>query len=137
MEVKSTSRLDSARSDSRPSAFSQVQEALGRLPQKQVSPVTSSFSVAERSQVHWPTGRAPIQRLADFHYCAWSRLLLTARASGTGGGILSRRLLTAALEGTILAAGALGLSGTDAGTTLGGLAAGGGGMNHFELKLEV
>lgn len=77
--VKSTSSADSM-----PSAFSQVQEAKinvsisprltnsmaefitgnvqeGRLPQAQVSPVTALFSDTERSQVHWPTGRAPMK----------------------------------------------------------------------------
>lgn len=31
----------------------------GRLPQEQVEPWTALFSVAARSQVHWPAGRAP------------------------------------------------------------------------------
>lgn len=31
----------------------------GLAPQGQVSPDTDRFSVADRSQVHWPAGRAP------------------------------------------------------------------------------
>jgi hypothetical protein len=39
-------------------AFSQVQEVEDLLPHGQAAPVTGWFSVAERSQVHSPAGRA-------------------------------------------------------------------------------
>ena len=41
------------------SAFSQVHEYSGLEPHGHAAPVTGWFSLAARSQVHWPTGREP------------------------------------------------------------------------------
>lgn len=38
--------------------FSQVQASAGREPQAHEEPATGAFSVAERSQLHWPAGLA-------------------------------------------------------------------------------
>ena len=40
-----------------------VDSLAGRAPQAQVDPVGLAFSVAARSQVHSPTGRAPIKMI--------------------------------------------------------------------------
>lgn len=56
----------------------------------------------------------------------------TARAPRTSHVILSRGLVAGAVEGILLATGALGLGGADAAPVLGGLAAGGRWVNHFD-----
>ena len=48
----------------------------GRAPQAQVEPAGLAFSVAARSQVHWPAGRAPMIPLISilvFHTLATTR----------------------------------------------------------------
>lgn len=62
---------------------------------------------------------------------------LTARAAGTRNGILSGSLVAGAVESTLLATGALGLGSADAASILGGLAAGGRGVDHFEGVVDM
>ena len=82
--------------------------------------------------MHWPAGREPdIWLVAVWLVVHGDGEERTARAAGTGSGILSGSFAAAAVEGGLLAAGALGLGGTDAGAVLGGLAAGGSGVDHF------
>jgi hypothetical protein len=57
---------------------------------------------------------------------------LTARASGTGDLVLRGSLVAGAVKGRLFAAGAFGLGSTDTASTLGGLAAGRGGVDHFD-----
>lgn len=93
--------------------------------------------------MHWPAGREPNTRLVDIRVaiCGFAKIVRTARAAGAGEGVLSGSLAAAAVQGVLLAAGALGLGGTDAGAILGGLAAGGSGVDHcggwFVLVLVV
>lgn len=156
--VKSCSRADSTAW-----AFSQVQDAdrnvstsltkkpsisrswlgirnspEGRAPQAQVSPSTGWFSEAERSQVHWPAGRAPelIVSVSCFSSES-SQNELTARAAGTGDGVLSGSLVAGAVKSTLLATGTLGLGSADTASILGGSAAGGRGVDHFDGVLMV
>lgn len=65
------------------------------------------------------------------------RSKLTARASRARSGVLGRGLGAGAIQGTLLAAGALGLGSADAASLLGGLAAGGSGVDHFDGCLRV
>lgn len=58
-EVKSVSIADSTAS-----AFSQVHDASGLAPHGQLEPVNDWFSLVDRSQVHWPTGRDLHEHLA-------------------------------------------------------------------------
>lgn len=60
-------------------------------------------------------------------HIAWR---LTARAAGTGDGVLGGGLVAGAVEGALFAAGAFGLGGADATSALVGLAAGGSGVDH-------
>lgn len=57
----------------------------------------------------------------------------TARASWAGSGVLGGSLVAGAVQGILLAARALGLGSTDAASARRGLAAGNGGVDHFEL----
>jgi len=57
--VKSVSVGNSPPSEAR----SHVQLSALLFPHEHVDPVTLAFSVAARSQVHWPAGRAPIIKL--------------------------------------------------------------------------
>lgn len=57
---------------------------------------------------------------------------LTARAAGAGDLVLGGSLVAGAVESRLLATRALGLGGTDTACTLGGLAAGGSGVDHFD-----
>lgn len=105
----------------------------GREPQGQVSPWTGWFSEAERSQVHWPAGRAPSKGSATHDSLrSHSKMKLTARASGTRDCVLSGSLVAGTVQSTLLAAGALGLGSADAASILGGLAAGRRGVDHFD-----
>ena len=54
-EVKSVSMADSTAS-----TFSHVHDASGLAPHGQLEPVNDWFSLVDRSQVHWPTGRDPM-----------------------------------------------------------------------------
>lgn len=60
---------------------------------------------------------------------------LTARASGAAHGVLGRSLVARAVEGVLLAAGALGLGSADTAAITRGLAAGGGRVDHFDWML--
>lgn len=44
-------------------AVVEVDLPAGRAPQAQVDPAGLAFSVAARSQVHWPAGRTPVIQL--------------------------------------------------------------------------
>jgi hypothetical protein len=60
LPVKSTSSGKSPPS----AAFSHVQLPALRWPHAQVEPLGVVFSVAARSQVHWPAGRAPTDTIS-------------------------------------------------------------------------
>ena len=80
----------------------------GRAPHEQREPEGVAFSVAARSQVHDPAGRAPIV------YQYWRKVLMmdgghTARAAGSFEGVLRCGLVTTALECGLLTTRALGL----------------------------
>lgn len=59
----------------------------------------------------------------------------SARASGAAHGVLGRSLVARAVEGVLLAAGALGLGSADTAAITRGLAAGGGRVDHFDWML--
>lgn len=105
----------------------------GREPQAQVSPSTGWFSETERSQVHWPAGRAP-RLIVSLSRIPSESLQdqLTARAAGARDGVLGGSLVAGAVESTLLATGALGLGSADAASILGGLAAGRREVDHFD-----
>ena len=113
-------------------------------PQGQASPETGVFSLGARSQVHWPAGRAPdvmVLVSEEKIRTVGGAADHTARAARPRDGVLGRGLVAGAVEGVLLAAGALGLSGADAATVTGGLAAGGSRVDHFdcwwwELRVE-